>query len=97
MKGGSEKIVSIGGWGAAAMIRNFSDIYRGLAIAVFKVPQPPMPNQTPNPPSCQALITHHKCKADTPYFDRSSTRQLFGDWTQILLVSCPVSITGNIS
>jgi hypothetical protein len=70
MKGGSEKIVSIGGWGATGMMRNAFDGDKGLPIAAFKAPQPPMPNQTPNPPSCQALITHQKCKADAPYFDR---------------------------
>jgi hypothetical protein len=66
MKGGSEKIDSIGGWGAAAMFHNAFHCYWGLRIAAFKVSQLPMSNQTPNPPSCQALITHHKCEADTP-------------------------------
>jgi hypothetical protein len=39
MKGDSEKIVSIGGWGAAGMMRNFFCCYKSLAIAAFKAPQ----------------------------------------------------------
>jgi hypothetical protein len=57
MKGGSEKIVSIGGWGAAGRMRNAFHFDKALTIAAFKTPQPPMLNQTPNLPSCQALIT----------------------------------------
>jgi hypothetical protein len=60
MKGFSEKIVSIGGWGAAGMMRNSFHCYKSLPTAASKAPQPPMPNQTPNPPSCQALIIYVK-------------------------------------
>jgi hypothetical protein len=57
MKGDSEKIVSIGGWDAVGIARNFFPSFKGLAVATLKAPQPPMSNQTPNHPSCQALIT----------------------------------------
>jgi hypothetical protein len=74
MKRDSEKLVSIGDWGAVGMIRISFHCYGSLSIAAFKVPQPPMPNQTPDPPLFQVLTSHHKYEEDIPYFDRSHHR-----------------------
>jgi hypothetical protein len=57
MKRGAEKIVSIEGWGAAGMMRNSFHCDKGLPVAAFKASKPPMPNQTPNPSSCEAINT----------------------------------------
>jgi hypothetical protein len=39
MKGRSEKIVSIGGWGATGMMRNAFHCYKSLPTAASKAPQ----------------------------------------------------------
>jgi hypothetical protein len=78
MKRGSEKIVSIGDWGAAGMTSYFFSFFRGLALATFKESQHPMPNQTPNLPTCPALITHHKCMLDAPILIDSTAKRITG-------------------
>jgi outer membrane lipoprotein LolB len=92
------KIASNRGWGAAGMMHNAFHYYRGLAIAASKAPQLPMPSQTPNSPSCQALITHHTFNEATPYFDRIHVSSSFYGaicWLTmmlaVLLVGCASS------
>jgi hypothetical protein len=46
MKGDSEKIVSIGGWGTAGMMRYSYDRYNNLPIAALQ--SAPTPNAKPN-------------------------------------------------
>jgi hypothetical protein len=47
MKGGAEKIVSIGDWRAAGTMRNAFHCYKSLALAAFKAPQSPTKLRTP--------------------------------------------------
>jgi hypothetical protein len=63
MKGGSEKIVSIGG--AAGMVRDHCKYDTNLSIAAFTSAPPPMPNQTSEPPFMSSPFDRVlKCKAD---------------------------------
>jgi hypothetical protein len=68
MKRDSEKIVSIGGWGSAGMMRYSCHCYNKLPIAALQNAPTPMPNQTPNLVSCQALSTHRQLLKIKPEF-----------------------------
>jgi hypothetical protein len=57
MKGGSEKIVSIGGWGAAGMMRSSFRCYKDYLLPRSKRP----PNAKPN---SAFPFTHHKFNED---------------------------------